>query len=80
VQSPSKCCPPNSNDAERLCWFEQEARATSALNHPNILTVHDFGTHEGAPYIVEELLEGEEMRAQMNAGALPVKRAIEYTQ
>jgi serine/threonine protein kinase len=38
-----------ANDADRLRRFDQEALATSALNHPNILTVHDFGTHEGAP-------------------------------
>src|SRR5207302_2346973 len=41
-----------ANDADRLRRFEQEAHATSSLNHPNILTVHDIGTHEGAPYIV----------------------------
>ncbi|MFN0120174.1 MAG: protein kinase domain-containing protein, partial [Blastocatellia bacterium] len=69
-----------ANDAERLRRFEQEARATSALNHPNILTVHDFGLHEGAPYIVEELLDGEELRAPLDQGALPVKRAVEYAQ
>jgi eukaryotic-like serine/threonine-protein kinase len=69
-----------AQDADRLKRFEQEARATSALNHPNILTVHDFGTHDGAPYLVAELLEGEELRAQLDQGALPVKRAIEYAQ
>src|SRR5499426_3253676 len=69
-----------ANDADRLLRFEQEARATSALNHPNILTVHDIGTHEGAPYIVAELLEGEELRAHLNEGALPVRKAIEYSQ
>src|SRR2546428_8006248 len=67
-----------ANDADRLRRFEQEARATSALNHPNILIVHDIGTHEGAPYIVSELLDGEELRAQINGGALPVRRAIDY--
>ncbi|MFN0123882.1 MAG: protein kinase domain-containing protein, partial [Blastocatellia bacterium] len=69
-----------ANDPERLRRFEQEARATSALNHPNILTVHDFGMHDGAPYIVAELLDGEELRAQMNTGALPVRRAVDYAQ
>ena len=48
-----KVLPPTlSPDAERLRRFEQEARAAAALNHPNILAVHDIGTHEGAPYIV----------------------------
>ncbi len=69
-----------AQDTDRLNRFEQEARATSALNHPNILTVYDFGTHEGSPYLVMELLEGEELRAQLNAGALPIKRVIDYAQ
>lgn len=57
-----KVLPPSlTGDPDRLARFEQEARATSALNHPNILTVHDIGTHEGAPYLVAELLEGEEL-------------------
>jgi eukaryotic-like serine/threonine-protein kinase len=67
-----------AHDAERLRRFAQEARATSALNHPNILTVHDIGNHEGAPYIVVELLEGAELRASLKAGALPVRTALEY--
>src|SRR5467141_3029849 len=50
-----------ASDADRLKRFEQEASATSALNHPNILTIYDIGRHEGAPYIVAELLEGEEL-------------------
>jgi serine/threonine protein kinase/Tol biopolymer transport system component len=69
-----------AQDVDRLRRFEQEARATSSLNHPNILTVHDIGTHEGAPYIVAELLEGEELRDRLNAGPLPVKRALDYAQ
>src|SRR5919199_598913 len=67
-------------DADRLRRFEQEARATSALNHPNILTVYDTGTHDGSPFIVAELLEGEELRARLDHGALPVRRALEYAQ
>src|ERR1700674_5288994 len=64
-------------DPERLRRFEQEARAASALNHPNILTVHDFGTHEGAPYLVSELLVGESLRERLDQGALAPRKAIE---
>ncbi|MBK7597768.1 MAG: serine/threonine protein kinase [Acidobacteria bacterium] len=67
-----------ANDPDRLKRFEQEARATSALNHPNILTVYDIGTHEGAPFIVAELLDGEELRAQLEEGAIAPKKVIEY--
>src|SRR5262245_59724402 len=69
-----------TRDADRLRRFEQEARATSVLNHPNILTVYDIGGHEGTPFIVAELLEGEELRKQLNIGALPVRAAIDYAQ
>ncbi len=69
-----------AKDADRLKRFEQEARATSALNHPNILTVHDLGVHDGSPYIVAELLEGEELRAQMNGGAIQPRRCVNYAQ
>jgi len=69
-----------AKDADRLRRFEQEARATSALNHPNILTVYDIGTHEDAPHIVAELLEGEELRDQLNDGALAPRKAIDYAQ
>src|SRR5215831_14659340 len=67
-----------ANDGDRLRRFKQEALATSALNHPNILTVYDIGDHEGAPYIVAELLEGEELREQLNEGALPARQALDY--
>src|SRR5262245_40198387 len=71
-----------ANDADRLRRFEQEALATSALNHPNILTVYDIGKASselgGAPYIVEELLEGEELRTQLKEGAIPTRNAIDY--
>ena len=69
-----------ANDEDRLRRFEQEARATSALNHPNILTIYDIGNHEGSPYIVSELLEGEELREQLNDGALTTRKAIDYAQ
>jgi serine/threonine protein kinase len=67
-------------DEDRVRRFEQEARATSALNHPNILTVYDIGTHDGAPFIVAELLEGEELRGRLNGGAIPQRKVIEYAQ
>jgi len=67
-----------SNDADRLRRFEQEARAAAALNHPNILAVHQLGTFEGAPYLVSELLEGETLREQLRGGRLAVRKAIDY--
>jgi Tol biopolymer transport system component/serine/threonine protein kinase len=68
------------HDADRLRRFEQEARATSSLNHPNILTIYDIGAQDGAPFIVAELLEGEEMRAALKRGALPLLRAMDCAQ
>src|SRR5438094_1017207 len=67
-----------SQDAERLRRFEQEAQATSALNHPNILAVYDVGTHDGAPYVVSELLEGETLRQRIGGTALAQRRVIDY--
>jgi len=68
-----------ANDADRLRRFEQEARTIAALNHPNILAIHDIGTHQGAPFLVSELLEGQTLREILDAGPLPVRRAIEYS-
>jgi eukaryotic-like serine/threonine-protein kinase len=67
-----------SQDPDRLRRFEQEARAASALNHPGILTIHDFGLQEGAPYVVSELLEGETLRERLAGGRLPVRKAVDY--
>src|SRR5882672_5504970 len=58
-----------SRDADRLRRFEQEAEAAGALNHPNILAVYDVGMHGGAPYIVSELLEGQELRKRLGGTA-----------
>ena len=57
--------------------LEQEARAVGALSHPGILAIHDVGTHEGAPYLVTELLEGETLRQRLRRGPLPPRRAVE---
>ena len=64
-----------SADPERLRRFEQEARAAGALNHPNILVIYDIGMHEGAPYIVSELLEGETLRERLRSDSKPASSA-----
>jgi serine/threonine protein kinase/Tol biopolymer transport system component len=66
-----------SQEPDRLRRFEQEAQAAAALNHPNILVVYQFGTFEGAPYLVSELLEGATLRQQLGHGPLPVRKAID---
>jgi serine/threonine protein kinase len=67
-----------SHDPERLSRFEQEAQATAALNHPNILAVHQFGSFDGSPYLVSELLEGSTLRQLLQRGPLPVRKAIDH--
>jgi serine/threonine protein kinase len=67
-----------STDSDRLRRFEQEACAASALNHPNILIVHDIGAHDGTTYIVSELLEGETLRKRISGMALGQRRAVDY--
>src|SRR5579863_4673546 len=67
-----------AHDADRLRRFEQEARTIAALNHPNILGIHDIGVHDGAPFLVSEFLEGQTLRQKLASGPLPVRRAIEY--
>jgi serine/threonine protein kinase len=66
------------SDLDRLRRFEQEARAAGALNHPNILAVYDVGSHEGAPYLVTELLEGVTLRERLAGGPLSPREAIEF--
>jgi tRNA A-37 threonylcarbamoyl transferase component Bud32/Tol biopolymer transport system component len=74
-----KVLPPSlAADAERLRRFEQEARATGQLNHPNIVVVYDTGTHDGTPYVVEELLEGGTLRERLASGPLPARKAIDF--
>jgi Tol biopolymer transport system component len=63
-------------DPGRLDRFAGEARAASALNHPNILTVFDIGEHDGAPYIVCELLDGQTLRERLESGRLPLSRIL----
>jgi serine/threonine protein kinase len=63
-----------SQDADRLRRFEQEAKAAGTLNHPNVLAVYDVGTHEGAPYVVSELLEGETLRDRLFGPLIPERK------
>jgi len=66
-----------STDRDRLRRFEQEARAASALNHQNILTVHDVGSFEGAPYVVSELLVGDTLRSALQRGRRSLRQALD---
>ena len=66
-----------STDDDRLRRFEQEARSTAALNHPNILAVYDVGSHDGTPYVVYELLEGGTLRERLPTGSTSTRKAVE---
>ncbi len=66
-----------ASDPGRLRRFELEARSTGQLNHPNVLAVYDVGTHDGAPYIVTELLEGETLAARLRTATLTARSAVE---
>ena len=67
-----------ARDAERMRRFEQEARAIAALNHPHVVAVFDTGTHEGVPYLVSELLEGETLRDRLERNPSS-RRIIKYS-
>ena len=67
-----------SADPDRLRRFEQEARAAGRLNHPNVMAIYDIGTHEGAPYVVVELLEGATLREKLATGAIPTRKAVDF--
>ncbi len=67
-----------AREPDRLRRFEQEARAVAALNHPNILAIHDIGQQDGSPFLVSELLEGESLRAALEGGALTQRKTLEY--
>jgi len=65
-------------DQDRLRRFEQEARAAATLNHPNVVAVYDIGRHDGAPYIVSELLEGQTLRERLLVGPIPRRQALDF--
>ncbi len=73
-----KVLPPSfAQDAERLRRFEQEARSASALNHPNIVTIHEIGATDGTSYIAMELVEGASLRELLASGSLPTKKLLD---
>src|SRR5438876_293849 len=65
-------------DPARLQRFEQEARASATLNHPNIVVVHDVGSDRGVSYVVSELVEGQTLRHTLDAGALSSRKATDF--
>ena len=67
-----------AGEGDRLRRFEQEARAVAALNHPNILAIHDIGEQGASPFIVSELLEGESLRAVLDRGPVAQRKTIDY--
>jgi serine/threonine protein kinase/Tol biopolymer transport system component len=67
-----------AEDQERVRRFIQEARAASALNHPNILTIHEIGAFEGCRFIVSEYVEGETLRERMKKG-ITVAESVDIT-
>ncbi|HET9917001.1 MAG TPA: serine/threonine-protein kinase, partial [Candidatus Binatia bacterium] len=66
-----------TRDEERVRRFVQEAKAASALNHPNILTIFEIGQADGRHFIATELIDGETLRQKLSRGPLPVKEALE---
>lgn len=68
---------PFANDPNRRARFEREAQVVAALSHPNLLALHDYGTHGNVTFAVTELLEGETLRSRLAKGPLPWRKAVE---
>ena len=70
--------PQLASTAEARARFEREALSVAKLSHPNIVSIYEFGDHNGLAYVVSELIDGETLRARLEAGPLPSRRAIAY--
>ena len=67
-----------AKDPDALARFEREAMTVAKLSHPNILAIHEFGRDDGTAFVVMELVPGETLRARLERGALPSRRAVAY--
>jgi serine/threonine protein kinase/tetratricopeptide (TPR) repeat protein len=67
-----------TRDPQRLQRFQLEAKVAGGLNHPNILAIYDVGSHEGVPFVVTELLNGETLRASLTGARLSIRQAVDY--
>ena len=73
-----KILPAHLATPDRLERFQQEARAASTLNHPNILTIHDVGRDGDTAWFAMEFVDGQTLRDILSAGPIPLKRALDF--